>query len=78
MTIGADNFAFGDLSLYSHERSTVQNQMRDFAILVHQVVEVQHYGVRLSAINARMSAEVLQGVLTRAMKTGSLRIARLP
>jgi hypothetical protein len=55
MTVRADNFAFRYLLLDSRERRAVRQQTRDFALLGREVVEVQHYGVALAAINARMA-----------------------
>lgn len=64
MAVGASDLALLDLGLESRQRAAVQPETGDVSNLrPSDVIELQHDGVSLFAVDTRMSAEVVEDEL---------------
>ncbi len=72
MAIGAADFAFFDLRLYSFKRIPLRQHLRDMINLAVAVpvVKFQYHGIAFPAVNAGVSRQVLCRILTVLPEVG--------
>jgi len=73
MTAGADHLTAGDLSVDDFERDAVRDQGGEARRLLADVVELQHDGIALAAVDARVCGEILEHVGASCTDSGVLR-----